>query len=92
MQLLTLNRPYRTTQELYYTILNSIKEHGGAKPTHIMFYSRLPYVNLQKKLKRMITTGLLEYDKKLGYRVTEQGEQYIRIFKMLKTNLKEYEE
>jgi predicted transcriptional regulator len=57
MQIVVLDKDksYRSTPEIYFDILSSIQEHNNAKATHIMFYSRLPYVNLQRNLKVLVS-------------------------------------
>jgi predicted transcriptional regulator len=82
------DRTYRSTPEIYFDILSGIQEHRNAKPTHIMFYARLPYANLQRKLKTLVNKGLLQTDGKT-YNITSEGSQYIRIYRLLKVNLKE---
>lgn len=71
---------YRRRLEIIRDILLAVSAHNSAKKTHIMYGSNLSYKVLMRYFDGVLKAGLLEFDGKSEYWLTDKGESFLMAY------------
>lgn len=84
-------RVYRGRLEIIRDMLLVVND-GGSKKTHIMYKANLSYKLLKNYLEYVLTAGLVEYDGKSYYLITEKGRMFLGLYDAYEKISREVEE
>jgi len=84
---------YRSRLRIIRDILSVVRSAGDNRPkkTHIMYGANLSYRLLKKYLEDVLKTGLIKYDGKAYYTITEKGKMFLKLYEVYEENCKEIE-
>lgn len=72
---------FRTRQELFASILQSVERNGKARITRIMYESFTSYKSVSRNIRELIELGLLRYDDKSKiFGITDKGYEFLQVF------------
>jgi predicted transcriptional regulator len=71
---------YRDRVEIVRDILLAVSAYKVAKKTHITYSTKLGYKVFMRYLDEVLKAGLLEYDGKSEYWLTDKGESFLRAY------------
>jgi len=73
---------YRGRLEIIRDILTIAVEENGTKKTRIMYGANLSYKLVTQYLDVVIKAGLLNYDGKSTYKITQKGKEFLDLYEI----------